>query len=247
MTLSHRKILHTSDVHLTNRIAEAGEETPLQMGLINVINAAKAHDVDLLLIAGDLFDSNRVQEAAIEFACRELRRVHCPVVLISGNHDCYTDHSIYHRMDMNSIGPHVSFLAEEPGEWVEFDDLHMRVWGRGIVDHHPQHKPLAADFRRDGDYWHIGMTHGYFSTDDKDHYSSRITPEEIGESDFDYLALGHVHIFREVSQGNTRACYSGSPALNPHLPGGAAALVSLDPDTGVTVEKLDFKKGTDLF
>ena len=239
MTLSHRKILHTSDLHLNNQIEEIGAETPVQLGLINVIDAAKAHDVDLMLIAGDLFDHNRVQEAAIEFACHELRRAQCPVVLITGNHDCYTDHSIYHRMDMDSIGAHVSFLTNEPGEWVEYDDLHIRVWGRGIVDHHPEHKPLAADFERDGDYWHIGMTHGYFSVDDQDHYSSLITAAEIGESDFDYLALGHVHTFREVSQGNTLACYSGSPARIPNLPGGAAALVSLDPDAGVAVEKLD--------
>jgi DNA repair exonuclease SbcCD nuclease subunit len=239
MTLSRRKILHTSDLHLTSQIEGTGEETPAQLGLINVVDAAGAHEVDLILIAGDLFDNNRVRDAAIEFASRELARAHCPVVLITGNHDCYTDHSIYHRMDMASIGSHLYFLTREPGEWVEFDELHIRVWGRGIVDHHPEHKPLAADFERDGDYWHIGMTHGYFSTDDKDYYSSRITSKEIHESNFDYLALGHVHVFRDVSQGNTRACYSGSPACNPHLPGGAAALVSFDPSTGVDVEKLD--------
>ena len=42
--------------------------------------------------------------------------------------------------------------------------------------------------------------------------SSPITPAEIEASAYDYIALGHVHVFRDLSQGTTRAFYCGTPA-----------------------------------
>ena len=66
--------------------------------------------------------------------------------------------------------------------------------------------------------------------------SSLITPEEVATSGFDYLALGHVHVFRDVSQGETRAFYPGSPLI-PHAPDrGSIAIVTLDPEMGISVE-----------
>ena len=43
--------------------------------------------VDLLLIAGDLFDHNRVSDETVEFARRELDRLRSAVVILPGNHD----------------------------------------------------------------------------------------------------------------------------------------------------------------
>ena len=60
---------------------------------------------------------------------------------------------------------------------------------------------------------------------------------KIAQSGLDYLALGHVHVFTELSQGTTKACYPGTPAplhLGVH-DGGSVALVTLDPDSGVTL------------
>ena len=42
--------------------------------------------------------------------------------------------------------------------------------------------------------------------------SSPITPAEIERSRYDYVALGHVHVLSDVSQGATRAFYCGTPA-----------------------------------
>ena len=40
-----------------------------------------------------------------------------------------------------------------------------------------------------------------------------ITEEEIAGSALDYLALGHVHVFSDMTHGSTRAVYPGSPNL----------------------------------
>jgi DNA repair exonuclease SbcCD nuclease subunit len=81
------------------------------------------------------------------------------------------------------------------------------------------------------------MAHGHFVEDRREPRSSLITPDEIAGSNLDYLALGHVHVFRDVSQGGVRACYPGAPRI-PYAPdAGSVAIVQLDPETGVTIEE----------
>ncbi|HJN48854.1 MAG: metallophosphoesterase [Pseudomonadales bacterium] len=241
----HRKVLHTSDIHLDDWVPPDGQESPAQLGLINVIDASFHHEVDLLLIAGDLFDHNRVGEQSIQFARQQLARANCPVVIITGNHDCFTDQCVYHRFDLAEIGPHIHLLTEEEGETLDLHDLQVRIWGRGIVDHHPENYPLEQVPDRQGDYWHVGITHGYYTGRGAAMYSSLITAPEIAAADLDYLALGHVHAFSVVSHGDPCAAYSGSPTCHPHIPGGTAALATLDPDTGVRVEPVRVDESAD--
>lgn len=236
------KIIHTSDVHLESDTFGKSEESKvyrqrIQVAFQKVIDRVIEENADLFLIAGDLFDSNRVPESGVAFAHRELARVPCPVVLIPGNHDCYDERSIYKKVDFTAAGPHVYPLTQEEGATIEFPHLHTTVWGKGMVEHDHAYRPLAGVPLRAHDYWHIGMAHGYFVDDDAWERSSLITPEEIAQSGLDYLALGHVHVFTDLSQGMTKACYPGTPApLHFGVDkGGSVALVILDPDTGVTL------------
>lgn len=236
------RILHTSDVHLEadtySGPARRAFQRQVERAFARVCELARSEGADLFLIAGDLFDSNRIAEAAVAFVRAELERVPCPVVLIPGNHDCFDERSVYRRFDFREIGPHVFPLTHEEGETLAFDELHATVWGKGLVDHVPHNRPLAGVPLRDGDRWHVGLAHGHFA-EDLELRSSLITPGEIGASGLDYLALGHVHVFRDVSQGGTRACYAGTPApLHGGQPeSGSVALVTLDPQEGVTVEE----------
>ena len=52
-------ILHTSDIHLDNEIGAQGNESPAQLGFMHVIDAAVKMQVQLFLLAGDLFDHAR--------------------------------------------------------------------------------------------------------------------------------------------------------------------------------------------
>ena len=233
------KLVHTSDVHL-HSYAGHGDAQALcrrqaELAFCEVVDTVRAQRADLFLIAGDLFDSSRVERSSIDFVLAELARVPCPVVLIPGNHDCYDDESIYRRIDLRDAGSHVHPLMSEDGDTFEFHELHATVWGRALVDHDHANRPLDGVPERSGDYWHVGLAHGYLAPDRRELRSSTITPEEIGRSGLDYLALGHVHVFREVSERRTTACYSGSPSP-PHAgatDGGSVALVTLDPDSGV--------------
>jgi DNA repair exonuclease SbcCD nuclease subunit len=236
------KIIHTSDVHLESDTFGKSEEGQKYRGRIQrafqkVVDRVIEERADLFLIAGDLFDSNRVPESGIEFVHKELARVPCSVVLIPGNHDCFDHRSIYKKVDFSSVGSHVYTLTKEEGETIELPHLDATVWGKGMIEHDHKFRPISGVSPRYRDYWHIGMAHGYFVDEDELQRSSLIFPAEIAQSGLDYLALGHVHVFSDLSQEATKACYPGTPAPL-HLgvnDGGSVALVILDPDAGVIV------------
>ena len=231
-------ILHTSDIHLDNDIREAGAEGPAQRGLMHVIDAALQLDVDLFLLAGDLFDHNRVGEDCLAFASAQLARLSCPTVMVTGNHDCLADYSVYHRYDPTEAGEHIHFIREDAGGVVDMPELGLRIWGRGIVDHHPGNKPLEQVPANDTEHWYLGITHGYYVVRGAEMFSSLITPAEVAASNLDYLALGHVHVFSIMQHGRTTAAYPGSPNLAQGAKEVTAAHVRLDPYTGVTVNRL---------
>ncbi len=163
------KLIHTSDLHIHSE-GSRGEKGPSvrrreEIALSEVVGTVQRQKADLLLIAGDLFDSSRVASAAIDFVMEELSRASCPVVLLPGNHDCYDDHSIYKRVDFTQAGPHVHALTSEHGQTPEFHDLHATVWGRAMVEHDHSNQPLAGIPARRSDYWHLGIAHGYLTED----------------------------------------------------------------------------------
>jgi DNA repair exonuclease SbcCD nuclease subunit len=223
-------MLHTSDIHI------AGDDRSMK-SLRAVAATARESAVDLVLIAGDLFDNSRVGDDAVAQTLGELRQLESPVVVIPGNHDCVDAQSIYQRVDLTSAGDHVFFAGDPAGEELVFADLSLIIWARGIENHDPGNRPLAGYAPSDPDWWRVVLTHGhYVERGEPSSRSSQITQEEIGQLQCDYLALGHWHRFVDVSEGDVRAFYSGSPG-EPMLGGGTVNLVTLDPDAGVHVER----------
>jgi len=223
------EIVHTSDVHLDD-----GEESlHAREAFTQVVDTVLDTNADLFLIAGDLFDHNRVHGDVIEFVYEQLSRVRCPTVIIVGNHDCWEERAVMRRMDFRNAGHHVTLLDEVEGAMIELPELHATVWGRCMVEHDLSNKPMAGAPARTRDLWHIGMAHGLYSDDPETERSSMITPQEIEAAGFDYLALGHVHVHRQVRHGNTLAVYPGVPAPRyGTVPHGLVSRVSLLPGFG---------------
>ncbi len=223
------KITHTSDVHLNDE----ADGVRVREAFAQVVDTVLDTASDLFLIAGDLFDHNEVRRGTVEFVYTQLARVSCPTVIIVGNHDCWDERSIIRRMDFRKAGRHITLLDNADGAQVAFPDLHATVWGRCMTDHDRSNKPLAGVPPRRGNMWHIGMAHGLYSDEADADRSSLITPQEIGTSGFDYLALGHVHAHRQMRHGDTLACYPGVAAAHMGtISSGCVALVTLTPGKG---------------
>ena len=163
MTRPNIKIVHTSDVHLDgrNRAPESdGFRNVAERAFCSVVDLVVSESADLFLIAGDLFDSNRMCEADFEFVYEQLSRTNCPVVLIPGNHDVNNEASVWTRMQLDRAGPDIHPITDATGELIDLPKLRTTIWGRSMVEHAPDNIPMEGVSTGPEDYWHIGMAHG---------------------------------------------------------------------------------------
>ena len=105
------RLLHTADVHLGARHADLGEAASAQRerqfaAFAATVDLALAEKVDLVLIAGDLFDSNVQPRRSVERAAAELARLvaaRVRTVLVPGTHDVYDRASVYRAYDIAAM------------------------------------------------------------------------------------------------------------------------------------------------
>lgn len=86
------KILHTSDWHLGHRLHEQSQLEEQSLFLEWLKNYMQKQDIDILLVAGDIFDSNspssQSQKMYYDFLVHITSSTKCKhVVIIGGNHD----------------------------------------------------------------------------------------------------------------------------------------------------------------
>jgi DNA repair exonuclease SbcCD nuclease subunit len=223
------RLLHTSDVHVDDR---PGSLEPLKA----VVAVGAAHHVDLALVAGDLFDHPRVTESTVGAAFEQLVALGVPCVVIPGNHDPFGGPESKVRRDLFTSAPDHVWLADgEEGTTLDFPDLDLEVWARGIRYHTPEHRPLEGYASTGLRRWRVALTHGHVvGPADSFTRSSPIADGEIAALACDYVALGHWHQFTDVSDGEVAAYYCGSP-----MPGESDVpsvnIVDLDPEAGVLV------------
>jgi DNA repair exonuclease SbcCD nuclease subunit len=237
------RVLHTADIHLGSDGYGTAEEQGARVEggrrvVEGIVDLALSDRVDLLLIAGDLFDHNRVPDETVAFVRSQLGRLRQPVVILPGNHDCLRPKAIYDRHDFSSGAPHVHVIRRLDGEAIEFPDLEAIVWGRAMEEHEPAFQPLAHIPARDAARWCIALGHGFFYPErQRAERSSPIFAEEIRDTGWDYVALGHHHRGMDVSQGRVAAHYAGAPGseggAEPH---GTVLRVDLLGDGDIRVE-----------
>jgi exonuclease SbcD len=220
-----RRILHTADLH----IAFLGDKGC--QSLEAVVNTAIKSRVDLLLFAGDLFDHNRVDDKLLEFVRAQFWRLPIPIVILPGNHDCLVPDSIFSKTEFWKSCRNLHVFRQTQGETLDLPFLNISIWGKPIDTYLGDIRPMQGEPQLfGGGLWHIAVAHGYFIDTESPLFPSyHITEYEIAEHEWDYVALGHVPVFRCVSH-NPVAYYSGSPSFS-----GTVALVDLDEKTGVHV------------
>jgi exonuclease SbcD len=250
------RLLHTADVHLGARHTDLGDRAVAlrerQFGAFAAsIDLALAEKVDLVLIAGDLFDSNVQPRRSVDRAAAQLKRLveaKIRTVIAPGTHDVFDRASIYRAYDIpalaGAVGSDFLTVLEPDRPDVVLPTLDVVVHGRCFPTKRAPHSPLRGlDAARDGRAtWHVGLLHAAIAIPNQtDRDEVVITTEEIEASHLDYLALGHWHSFSQGKAGSTVWAYSGAPeavAIDQDK-AGSVVLVSLEERGGrrkVTVE-----------
>lgn len=202
------RLLHASDLHLGEHTSADGLDECGQRLLRALVGTSARMSADLIIIAGDLFDSNRVSADTAGAAFAELRKAAVPVVILPGNHDCLVADSIYRLVP--PPGGNIRIFAS-PDETFSFPGLDLAIWGKPLASYSGKTRPLVGIPARGPERWRVAVAHGYYAGDSPDQkYSFQITQNEIMQSGCDYVALGHWSEFRCVGDGTVTACYSGS-------------------------------------
>ncbi len=210
---AQRRILHTADLHLEL----LGDKACCSLEAL--VNLAIKTDVDLVIIAGDFFDNNRVNDNVVSFAVKQLQRLSVPTLILPGNHDCLVSDSVYHREELWKDITNIRVFRAPQGETLTLPDLGVSVWGKPISSYDGDMQPLAGIPRPQGNgQWHIAVAHGYcVDTELPIFRSLHIIHEEIIMSGQDYIALGHWPSFKCVCSEPVKAYYAGSPSWSfPH-------------------------------
>ncbi len=207
-------LAHSSDLHVDDdRIAGAhdGDGTA---GLAAVLRAARANQADIVLLAGDTFDNNRVPVPVVDRAGCLLAECGMQVVILPGNHDPALPNCVFERGRYASI-PNVSIIGITHDEAVQFPEFALEIWGHAHRDYEnmqPLRGPRARTTR-----WQIAIAHGHYEPPET--LATPLRPswlfsdDAIEATEAHYLALGHWDRAVRVGNGSVPAYYSGSPEL----------------------------------
>ena len=220
------KILHTADLHLGYKFADEeiktkdNDKTPRSMELNetfhDIINLAIKEKVEILLIAGDMFEDENPGKKLVNFVIKEFRRIpEIDIFIAPGNHDYYSEDCFYDDI-INSCENVYVFDGEMDYFEMEYDEGLVRVFGAGFEDarmNDSLFRPKVVRRNLQEDIVGIGVIHG--TVGNREGYNP-IKLKDIEASGLDYLALGHIHKPEQIKKaGNTSYAYCGSPqALN---------------------------------
>ncbi len=238
------RIIQTADLHLDApfgylpSILRKQRRESIRNAFKKIVGLTLDRDVDVLIIAGDLFDTHNPPRDTVNFISSELKKlgeVKKKVLITPGNHDFYAEDSIYHSFQFME---NVHIFRE--GEFTEYYDSKHGVVFYGVAGQSfKSDQNVLKDFRvKNDELVNIGILHGsldygYFHGEQCYPFKSA----DFSTTGLDYLALGHYHNFK-VEKENKPMVYSGSPsALNfTETDQRIALLVELEED------KFEFEK-----
>lgn len=208
------KILHCADIHFDtpfkdfkNKLADKSKEEIKEV-FNKIINICNEENVDIMLLAGDIFDNYTLNKSTLSFIQDSLERLVKTKVFISpGNHDPYNFKSFYKLVKW----PDNVYVFKGPLEKVFIEELKTYIYGAAFEDNYVTESMLKVE-NVNKDYINIAVIHGEISNSGSINEYNPITINDIEESSLDYVALGHRHKFSGIQKaGLTSYAYSGCP------------------------------------
>ena len=235
------KILHCADLHLDSPFSgldpiqsEARREEQREL-LRNLICYIRNQHIDLVLIAGDLFDNGFTNSKTVKYAADLFATVGCPVVISPGNHDPYVPNGIY----SGGFSDNVFIFDKKELSSFDFEELGVTVWGYAFTSAALTRSPLAGEERGDRARINLLLAHADLSSP-----ISRYCPLTVGDIEsfgIDYAALGHIHNVDSdgIPKSNTiRYCGFPQGRSFDELGDGGVLVVDCDGEGNTRVESV---------
>ena len=211
------KILHCGDIHLDSPFSLLDREEgsrrrdELRRTFLEMLQFARREEVALVLISGDLFDHGFATADTLKLLCDAFSAMEdCHFVITPGNHDAAIAGSAYLS---SCFPPNVKIFTDETLDYIDYDDLGLRIWGYGFTADRLEQSPLAAYLATGGKLTAEGKTALLCGHADLGAPLSKYAPisgSDLAASGLCYAALGHTHNPPEPQRfGDTLAAYCG--------------------------------------
>ncbi len=209
------RILHCADLHIGAECSFLGNRSRTRRAEVKktfhrILSLCREERIDLLLIAGDLFDDVKVpMEILGEIRDAFAVLPECRVVIAAGNHDAATPDSPYLLED---FWPENVILFTSRTECKFLEELGVCLVGAGFTGTYCYQSMLRKLPALDDRWINIGVMHGDPVSDNARSDYNAVTRRMIQASELDYLALGHIHKRTDVLKaGKTYFAYPGCP------------------------------------
>jgi DNA repair exonuclease SbcCD nuclease subunit len=212
------RLVHLADLHLGyrqyQRLTPRGinqREADVALSFTRAIDKIIELAPEVVLIAGDVFHQVRPTNTAILHAYLQFARLRAAlprteVVMIAGNHD--TPRSAETGCILRLFVPLGIHVVEAEPRALEFPELDLSVLA--VADNQHSRPKLAPTGTR---RWNVLLLHGevegmlgpFAATHEM--ATQEIPQEDLNATRWDYIALGHYHVYRRMSPNQF---YSGS-------------------------------------
>jgi len=230
------KLIHTSDWHFGMPLGTGSYAEDQRYFLNQLYELIEQENVGAVLLSGDVYDSSVANAEAISLYNEAVTRIclelHCPMIVIAGNHDSAARLASCREL-LKASGLYVTGRLTRDLQPVLLDDGKVAVYSlpffgkEEVIALFPEKKEEI----RSAETAMLAVCDHIRETMDRDRFNivlshSLIVNAEISESDrsarvgfatavskdvfrdFDYVALGHIHK-PQMIDGHIR--YSGSP------------------------------------
>lgn len=267
------KLLHTADWHLGRVLHHQSLLEDQAHVLEQIIAYASEHDVDGVLVAGDIYDRSMPPAEAVRLLNQTVNRfaaLDVPLIMISGNHDS-AERLGFAAEQLQKTGLHILSDLHRITEPVRLQkgEIQLQVFGipfadpervrnqfdAPVSDYDQAHSFLVEQIQqaRDKSIPSVLMSHCFVDgaeTSESEKTlsvggSDRVSYEPM--LDFDYVALGHLHA--PQFRGDAHIRYSGSPlkySFSEHKHNKGLTLLSFEQSGLVEQQQLPLKSQRDV-
>ena len=178
----------------------------LKKSFLSLINTVKTEKIDIVIIAGDLFDTPYVSADTAQFFKNAVSEVpNVKFVISPGNHDPICDGGVY----TGKLPDNVHIFEEDELSYIDIEGTNVRVYGYAFVGSNTLEVcPFIG--AKPEDESKINILCGHAEIGDPLSRYCPVSLSDIENSGFDYCGFGHVHLNDGVKMaGKVPYAYSG--------------------------------------
>ncbi len=206
------KLLHCADIHLDSPFHSKTPEQSalmrreLKNSFLSLINTVKTENIDVVIMAGDVFDVPYPSSDTVAFFKEAISSVpNVKFVISPGNHDPISDGGVYDGQFPDNV--HV--FKSTDVSYIDIEGTNLRVYGYAFVGTNTLESCPFVGIKPK-DKTKINILCGHAEIGDPLSPHCPVSLSDIENTGFDYCGFGHIHLNEGVKMaGNVPYAYSG--------------------------------------